>query len=121
MTETIPIWRIKYLPKNLDEVCGRSNVKNRLRDYSKSGNFPHLLLLGSKGIGKTTIAKLFSQEFLGSNYEPNFKVVYADVPLTSEERTKARKESHYSTSKIGSLAGKTITTPAFIQVRILRL
>ncbi|MHA1191040.1 MAG: hypothetical protein ACTSP9_01935 [Promethearchaeota archaeon] len=118
MTEDIPIWRIKYLPKTLDEVSGRADVKNRLREYINSVNFPHLLLLGSEGIGKTTMAKLFCQEFLGSFYEPNFKIVYADVPLTSEERKKARSEAHYSTSKIGRLAGKTITTPAFIQVKI---
>ena len=118
MTENIPIWRIKYLPKSLDEVCGRSKVKNRLKEYIKSENFPHLLLLGSEGIGKKTIAKLFCQEFLGSFYEPNFKIVYADVPLTSEERAKARSEAHYSTHKIGRLAGKTITTPAFIHVKI---
>ncbi|MBY9018586.1 MAG: hypothetical protein KGD66_07125 [Candidatus Lokiarchaeota archaeon] len=118
MTENIPIWRIKYLPKTLDEVSGRSDVKNRLKEYINSENFPHLLLLGSEGIGKTTMAKLFCQEFLDSFFEPNFKIVYADVPLTSEERKKARTEAHYSTSKIGRLAGKTITTPAFIQVKI---
>lgn len=118
MTENIPIWRIKYLPNNLDEVCGRSDVKKKFKDYINSKNFPHLLLLGSEGIGKTIIARLFSQEFLGSFYESNFKIVYADVPLTSDERTKARTESHYSTSKIGRLAGKSINTPAFIHVKI---
>jgi replication factor C small subunit len=118
LSEDIPIWRIKYLPKTLDEVYGRSDVKNKLKEYINSKNFPHLLFLGPEGIGKTTIARLFSQEFLGSFYEPNLKIVYADVPLTSEERTKARSEAHYSTNKIGRLAGMTITTPAFIQVQI---
>jgi replication factor C small subunit len=118
LVENIPIWRIKYLPKTLDEVCGRSIVKNRLKEYIKSENFPHLLLLGSEGIGKTTIANLFCQEFLRSFYEPNFQIVYADVPLTSDERDKARSEAHYSTGKLGRMAGKTITTPAFIQVKI---
>ena len=118
LIENIPIWRIKYLPNTLDEVCGRADVKNRFKEYISSENFPHLLLLGSEGIGKTTIARLFCQDFLGSFFESNFKIVYADVPLTRDERSKARAESHYSTSKIGRLAGKSITTPAFVHVKI---
>ncbi len=114
----IPIWRIKYLPKDLDDVCDRENIKERLKEYIKSRNFPHLLFVGAESIGKTTIARLFSKEFLGSFYDTNFKLVYANVPLTSEETKQARSSAHISTSRLGSLAGKTISTPAFIQVKI---
>lgn len=118
LNQEIPIWRIKYHPKNLDQVCGRKTVKETLKRIIQQGNFPHLLFVGSKGIGKTMIAELFSKEFLGENYDANFKLVYADVPLNDEERKQARTEAYVSTSKIGSIAGRTITTPAFIQVRI---
>jgi DNA polymerase III delta prime subunit len=118
LTEENPIWRIKYHPKNLDQVNGRSEVKNTLKHIIKQGNFPHLLLIGTKEIGKTTIAQLFSKEFLGSAYNANFKLVYADVPLSDEERKQARTASYVSTSKIGNTAGKKITTPAFIQARV---
>jgi replication factor C small subunit len=40
------------------------------------------------------------------------------VPLNDDERKKARSEAYISTSKIGSIAGRRITTPAFIQVRV---
>ncbi|MFX1379296.1 MAG: hypothetical protein ACFFA4_09390 [Promethearchaeota archaeon] len=113
-----PIWRIKYHPKNLDQVCGRESVKKTLKQIVQQGNFPHLLFLGSKGIGKTLIAQLFSKEFLTNNYDANFKLVYANVPLNDEERKQSRSDSYVSTSKIGSIAGRTITTPAFIQVRV---
>jgi replication factor C small subunit len=113
-----PIWRIKYLPDTLDEVCGRDSIKKRLNEAIKQRNFPHLLLVGEAGIGKTTIANLFSKEFLGSYYDANSKIVYSNVPLTEEERKQARSEAYVSTSKLGSLAGKKITTPAFIQVKI---
>lgn len=106
------------MPKKLDGVCGRETVINRLKDFIKQRNFPHLLFVGSAGIGKTTIANLFSKEFLGDYYKTNFKLVYADVPLSSDEMSQARSEAYISTSKIGSLAGRKITTPAFIQVRI---
>jgi replication factor C small subunit len=113
-----PIWRIKYLPNNLQEINGREEIKNDLNQMVEEQNFPHLLFVGSNGIGKTTIARLFSKEFLGEFFEPNFKLVYADVPLSSEERAKARSDAYVSTSKIGSLAGRRITTPAFIQVKV---
>ncbi len=102
----------------MNDICGRKNVIDRLKEIIKHKNFPHLLLVGSEGIGKTTIAKLFSKEFLGKEFNANFKLVYADVPLTEEERKLARSEAYVSTSKIGSMAGKRITTPAFIKVKI---
>lgn len=117
MTE-IPIWRIKYLPKDLNEVCGRDEIKRRLKQLVEEKNFPHLLFVGPEGIGKTTIARLFAKEFLGSFFTANSKVVYANVPLTSEEMKLASSEAYVSTSKVGSLAGKKITTPAFIAVKI---
>jgi replication factor C small subunit len=118
MSDLIPIWRIKYLPKNLDQICGREEVKETLKHIIQKGNFPHLLFVGSQGIGKTMIAQLFSKEFLDKNYDANFKLVYADVPLNNEERKQARSDAYVSTSKLGSIAGRRITTPAFIQVRI---
>jgi len=114
----IPIWRIKYLPKTLDEVCGREKIKERLKNIIKQGNFPHLLFVGSEGIGKATLASLFSKEFLGRFYDANFKLIYANVPLTEEERQLARSEAYVSKSKIGSIAGRRITTPAFIKVKV---
>ncbi len=118
MNNEIPIWRIKYIPKTLDEVCGREKIKERLKNIIKQGNFPHLLFVGSEGIGKATLASLFSKEFLGRFYDANFKLVYANVPLTEEERQLARSEAYVSKSKIGSIAGRRITTPAFIKVKV---
>ncbi len=118
MTIEIPIWRIKYLPSSLDEICGRKKVIESLKEIIKQKNFPHLLFVGSEGVGKTLIAKLFVKEFLGKYYDANFKVVYADEPLTDDERNLAKSEAYVSKSKLGSTAGKKITTPAFIQVKI---
>ncbi|MFX1340811.1 MAG: hypothetical protein ACFFDK_19530 [Promethearchaeota archaeon] len=118
MIETIPIWRIKYLPNTLDEICGRQEIIKNLKEIIKKRNFPHLLLVGSEGIGKATIARLFAKEFLGRYFTANYKLIYADEPLTEEERNLAKSEAYISTSKIGSIAGKRITTPAFIKVKV---
>jgi len=77
-----------------------------------------LLFVGPEGAGKTTLAILFSKEFLGRFFDANFKIIYANVPLSREERAQARSEAYISKSKIGSIAGKKITTPAFIQVKV---
>ncbi|MBY9011810.1 MAG: AAA family ATPase [Candidatus Lokiarchaeota archaeon] len=118
MVSEIPIWRIKYLPKSLNEVCGRDLIKKRLIEAINQRNFPHLLFVGEEGIGKTTIANLFSKEFLGRYYDTNSKLVYSNIPLTEEEMKQARSEAYISKSKLGSLAGIRITTPAFIRVKI---
>ncbi|MHA1281238.1 MAG: AAA family ATPase [Promethearchaeota archaeon] len=118
MSSESPIWRIKYMPNTLNEICGRDDIKKRLKTIISEQNFPHLLFMGAEGIGKTTIAYLFSKEFLGHHFDANFKIIYADVPLTEEERRQARSESYISTNKIGSSAGKTFTAPAFIQIKV---
>jgi len=118
LSKEIPIWRIKYHPKDLDNVCGREQVKETLKKIIQQRNFPHLLFVGSKGIGKTMIAQLFSKEFLDKDYDANFRLVYANVPLTDEERKQARTDAYIPTSKIGSSAGRRITTPVFIQAKV---
>ncbi len=118
MNREIPIWRIKYYPTNLNEFCGRDSIKETLTQIIKLKNFPHLLFIGSEGIGKTTLAQLFAKEFLGNSFNANFKLIYANVPLSDDERKQAKSEAYISTSKIGSIAGKRITTPAFIQVKV---
>ncbi len=118
MTEEIPIWRIKYYPKNLDQICGQTEIKKALKNIIHQKNFPHLLFIGVEGIGKTTLATLFSKEFLGTEFGANFKLVYANLPLNEEERKQARSEAYVSTSKVGSIAGRRITTPAFIQIKV---
>jgi replication factor C small subunit len=118
LNSEIPIWRVKYLPSNLKDTWGRKEIKERLSEFVNNQNFPHLLFIGSEKIGKTTLARLFAKEFLGSNYDANASVVYANQPLTSEELSQARSEAYVSTSKIGSIAGKRITTPPFIQIKV---
>ncbi|MHA2184178.1 MAG: hypothetical protein ACXAAI_04185 [Promethearchaeota archaeon] len=118
MVNEIPVWRIKYYPQTIDQICGRKEIKEALSNFITQRNFPHLLFTGSNGIGKATLASLFSKEFLGKEYDANFRLVYANVPLTDEERKQARSEAYISSSKVGSIAGKRIITPAFIQIKV---
>ena len=53
------LWVEKYRPKTLEGyVFKDSSQKEQIQGWIKSGMIPHLLLSGSAGIGKTTIAKI---------------------------------------------------------------
>lgn len=53
------LWVEKYRPDTLDGYVFKDNSqKEQIQGWIKSGTIPHLLLSGSAGIGKTTIAKI---------------------------------------------------------------
>ena len=55
-------WEIKYRPKILDDLCTYPDLKKRLLLFQKQGSFPHLLLYGNTGSGKTTIARMLCSD-----------------------------------------------------------
>lgn len=52
------MWIEKFRPSSLSEVVGQEQIVNFLVNAEKMGlkDFPHLLLTGSPGVGKTTVA-----------------------------------------------------------------
>ena len=57
------LWTEKYRPKTLDGyVFKDQSNKELIEGWIKSGSIPHILLSGSAGIGKTTIAKILINE-----------------------------------------------------------
>ena len=53
------LWADKYRPRRLDEyVFKDSHQKNQIEQWVKEGTIPHLLLSGSAGVGKTSLAKI---------------------------------------------------------------
>ena len=52
------LWVEKYRPIKLDNYIGNSHLKEKVSNYLKSGDVPHLLFFGKAGTGKTTLAKL---------------------------------------------------------------
>ncbi len=52
----------KYRPQTFDAVRGQDDAVSYLQSIAKSGRVPHALLLtGSRGIGKTTLARIFAK------------------------------------------------------------
>jgi replication factor C small subunit len=70
MNDFIP-WVEKYRPKKLDEVIGQKEIVQKLKEYAKSMNMPHMLFAGPAGTGKTTCAIALARELYGDDYKHN--------------------------------------------------
>ena len=54
------LWVEKYRPNDLSTYIGNQHLKDKVGIYLESGDVPHLLLYGRAGTGKTTLAKLIT-------------------------------------------------------------
>ena len=50
------LWVEKYRPKKIEHCILPSDVKETFKGFVKQGEIPNLLLSGTAGVGKTTIA-----------------------------------------------------------------
>jgi len=56
------LWVEKYRPNNLDDVILPDDLKATFKQFIEQQNIPNLLLSGSAGVGKTTVAKAMLEE-----------------------------------------------------------
>jgi DNA polymerase III delta prime subunit len=57
---THTIWAEKYRPSKLSDYIGNDTLKAKVKQYIETNDIPHLLLYGTAGTGKTTLAKLIT-------------------------------------------------------------
>ena len=61
------LWVEKYRPQKVEDCILPDNVKHTFQSFIDQGEIPNLLLSGTAGVGKTTIAKALCNE-LGADY-----------------------------------------------------
>jgi len=61
------LWVEKYRPKVVNDCILPETIKNVFKGFVSQGELPNLLLTGSAGVGKTTIAKALCDE-IGASY-----------------------------------------------------
>jgi DNA polymerase III delta prime subunit len=54
------LWVEKWRPDTLEGYVGNQSIVEKVKVYLQNGDVPHLLLFGSAGTGKTTLAKLIA-------------------------------------------------------------
>ena len=61
------LWTEKYRPKTVEDCILPESIKNTFLEYVNRKEIPNLLLSGSAGVGKTTIARALCEE-VGCDY-----------------------------------------------------
>ena len=61
------LWVEKYRPKTIRDTILPESLKQTFQEFVSQGNIPNLLLSGSAGCGKTTVARAMLEE-LGCDY-----------------------------------------------------
>ena len=55
-------WVVKYAPKTIDEMVLDSDIKDKIKHWIKTKDFPSMTLAGTPGIGKSTLANILLKE-----------------------------------------------------------
>jgi DNA polymerase III delta prime subunit len=61
------LWVEKYRPKTIDDCILPESLKSTFRQFVADKNIPNLILSGSAGVGKTTVARAMLEE-IGADY-----------------------------------------------------
>jgi DNA polymerase III delta prime subunit len=86
-TETIEnsLWVERYRPDTLDGYVGNELVVDKVKIYIENGDVPHLLLYGTAGTGKTTLAKIIAKNidcdlmYINASDENNVEAVRTKI------------------------------------------
>lgn len=60
---------LEFRPKNLDEICGQSEIVEIFRKFIQSEKIPHCIFYGVAGCGKTSFARVVANEMNYKFYE----------------------------------------------------
>ena len=61
------LWVEKYRPETIDDCVLPNHLKDTFKEFVKNKSIPNIILSGSAGVGKTTVAKAMINE-IGATY-----------------------------------------------------
>lgn len=62
------LWCEKYRPKKIEDLCISDEIRSLLDSFKQKKDIPHLLFIGTPGIGKSSISKIIVNDILGCDY-----------------------------------------------------
>ena len=70
-------WTETYRPTSIEEVIGQPKLVADAESWIKRGDMPNVMLYGRPGIGKTTVAHVLGNHFLGDAKHDDFLEINA--------------------------------------------
>jgi DNA polymerase III delta prime subunit len=99
--ELTDIWVERYRPQTLEDIILPDDAREYFEKVQSSGHLPNLLLVGSPGVGKTTLAKIIVNDLLKAQY---LYINASDESGIDTIRTKvlhfAQTQSIFGTAKV---------------------
>jgi len=89
------LWIEKYRPTQFSEILGQSGVISHLSSFAEAGTFPHLLLTGPHGTGKSVSMECLASALYGDFPGPNVTVIQVS-DLFSLGKKYLEKEERYA-------------------------
>lgn len=117
--EPIPhkLWAVEHRPLSLNTVIGNEMVVETLKSYLKTAMLPNLIFSGPHGCGKTTVAKLVTESYLGAYAKTCSMEVIGSIfrgKNVVTEKTDKKKATDKSSDgpNIVNFISKTVNLPA---------
>ncbi len=104
MNKEIP-WVEKYRPQSFSDIVSQSIAINRLKEFIKTPNMPHMIFTGPAGTGKTSTALIIANSYLKKeDWDTNLLEVNAsDTVRIDFVRNVLKNYVNQSLTKKGSL------------------